>query len=167
MVLAADHLADLFQALLAEEKARDEVRAAVHRQAVALRELRRLGLPPSVVAQKVATARGLVLGLPDRLRLAERLRKRRWRGTRCPSEVVLSHGPPPSSITPLDRASPPDHQEATMAKLVKRTITEEFIETKKPDEDEDQEVEEDVDESDDVEEEPEGDAEPPRKRRRR
>jgi len=167
---AADHLADLVQALLAEEKARGEVRAAVHRQAVALGELRRRGQPTSVVAHRVATARGLILALPDRLRLAARLRKRAWRGTRCPREVVTSHGPAPSSIAPSDRALTPDHQEIDMPSIVKRTmVTEEYLDRDKLTEDEDQEVEgeEDLDEHDgEVEEEPE-DATPRKRRRRR
>ena len=170
---AADHLADLVQALLAEEKARGEVRAAVHRQAVALGELRRRGQPTSVVAHRVATARGLILALPDRLRLAARLRKRAWRGTRCPREVVTSHGPAPSSIAPSDRALTPDHQEIDMPSIVKRTtVTEEYLDRDKLTEDEDQDVEneEDVDEDDDEaedEEQPEVDATPRRRRRRR
>ena len=167
---AADHLADLVQALLAEEKARGEVRAAVHRQAVALGELRRRGQPTSVVAHRVATARGLILALPDRLRLAARLRKRAWRGTRWPREVVTSHGPAPSSIAPSDRALTPDHQEIDMPSIVKRTmVTEEYLDRDKLTEDEDQEVEgeEDLDEHDgEVEEEPE-DATPRKRRRRR
>jgi len=164
---ATDHLADLVQALLAEEKARGEVREAVHRQALALRELRQLGMPASTVAHRVAHARGLVLALPDRLRLAERLRKRRWRGTRCPDEVVVSHGPGVVAAPPCDRALQPEHQESNMGKLVKKTVTvEEYLDPESPDDEQD-EVEEDVDEAEDVEEESASSEPTPRRRRRR
>jgi len=167
MSAAADHLAQLAQALLDEERARAEVRSAVHRQAVALRELRALGLPASTVAYRVAHARGLVLALPDRLRLAARLRKRAWRGTRCPDEVALSHGPALRTAPPCDRALPPESQENEMPRVVKRTtVTEEFLDPESTDEEQD-EVEEDVDEAEDAEEEPESAAPTPRRRRRR
>ena len=140
---AADHLTELAQALLDEERARDEVRAVLNRQADLLRLLRSEGMTLPEVAHRVVRARGLVLPIAERLRLAERLRKRVSRRTTRPPNLAGSHGLPPTSIAPSDRALTPDHQESNMAKLVKRTITEEFIESKKPDEDQD-EVEEDV-----------------------
>jgi len=169
---ATDHLAELAQALRDEERARDEVRAVLNRQADLLRLLRSEGMTLPEVAHRVVRARGLVLPIAERLRLAERLRKRVSRRTTRPPNLAGSHGPAPSSIAPSDRALTPDHEEIDMPRIVKRTtVTEEYLDRDKLPEDEDQEVEgeEDLDEHDgeaETEEEPE-DATPRKRRRRR
>ncbi len=158
-----DLIADLVQALRAEESAREELRSARRRQAAALRELRALGIPSSRVAHRVAAARGLVLAFDERHRLAERLRKRRWRGTRCPDDLVSSHGQSSSAASRLDRALPPIDKESIMPTLVKRTTvteTEEFVEDPESTPEEDESDEEESEEA----EEPD---EPARSRRRR
>ncbi len=124
----------LVAALFGEEEARRAVGDALREQARLLRELRAVGLPASRVAQRVALARGLVLPIEDRLRLAERLRKRAWRGTRRPADLALPHGQTASADSRSERAIMPVHGETTMPeRLIKRVITEEYV----SDEDED------------------------------
>jgi hypothetical protein len=157
-----DPLAALVEALLAEDGARREVRGALREQARLLRELRALGLPTTIVAHRVAVARGIALPIEERVRLANRLRKRAWRGTRGPTDLPGLDGLTPIAASPSDRALPPQRKEENMGKLIKRTITEEFVE--EPDtEAEEQEAEEaDEEEQAEVEE----DAPPARRRRR-
>jgi hypothetical protein len=71
-----DPIADLVLALSDEEAARASVRDARARQADALIALRAAGLSIRAVAHRVARARGLTLPIGERLRFAERLRKR-------------------------------------------------------------------------------------------
>jgi len=87
-----DLIADLVQALLDEETAHGTVREARSRQAELLRALRTAGVRLGVVAHRVARARGTVLPVEERLRLAERLRKRASRASRSRSEAV-PHAP--------------------------------------------------------------------------
>jgi len=161
-VPAADLLAALAEALLDEERARGQVRSALARQADILRQLRVLGLPDSTVAHRVASAQGITLPLAERLRMAERLRKRRSRRTGRPVDLAGADGLTPSATSSLSWAITPPQQEEAMAKLVKRTITEEYVEEKDQDPDE---VEEGAEEEEDGEE--PGEEEKPAKARRR
>ncbi len=155
-------VADLVKALLDEEAARREVRATLGRQAALLGELRGLGLPATRVAHRVAATRGLVLSLSDRLRLAGRLRKRAQRATACRADLAGAHGQTDPAVSPSEWALTPDDNESIMAKLVKRTITEEY-------EEKDQERDEDEteEEAEDVEEELEKEPAPSKRHRRR
>jgi len=150
----------LVRVLLAEEEARRAVREALREQAELLRELRAAGLPASRVAQRVALARGIVLPVRDRLRLAERLRKRAWRGTHRPRDLAAAHGLALAADSHSEGAIKPTNDlESNMGKLIKRTITEEYLE------DEDRE-EEERDQEDGAEaEEAEDDDEPAPRRR--
>ena len=143
MPVAADYLlAALADALLDEEKARSSVRAALRRQADLLQQLQRLGLPATRVAHRLGAARGEALSPGDRQRVARRLRKRAERETTRRAEHSGAHGLTASAISPSDRAITPDQKETPMAKLVKRTVTEEFIEEQPEEHDEDLEEEE-------------------------
>jgi hypothetical protein len=71
-----DMIADLVLALADEENARGSAREARARQAEALRALRAAGLRHGEIAHRVVRARGAVLPMEERLKLAERLRKR-------------------------------------------------------------------------------------------
>lgn len=139
MAYPASLLDALAQALLGEERARAEVRAALARQADLLRQLRGLGLPATRVAHRVAASWGVSLSVSDRLRLARRLRKRAERETSRRADLAGAHGLAPSPTSSWSWAITPS-QEEVMAKLVKRTITEEYVEEKVQDLDE---VEED------------------------
>ncbi len=89
-----DLIADLVQALLDEEAARGSAREARARQAELLRALRAEGIRLGVVAHRVARARGMVLPVGERLRLAERLRKRASRmGGSCSDQTVPAASP--------------------------------------------------------------------------
>jgi hypothetical protein len=167
-VPAPDHpghrelIAALVEALRDEERARREFRASLRRQAALLGQLSSLGLPTSTVVHRVARAQGLTLGLRERLRLAERFRKRRWRGTRCPADLGAAHGQSPSAASRSDWAIAPTDKESIMPKLVKRTTvteTEEFKEV--------EDGEEHEDEADEGEEEEEHEESTPARRRRR
>ena len=92
MAPGADRLGNLVQALLDEERARGEVRAALNRQVNLLRQLRAEGLPLTLVAYRVSRARGLALSVADRIRLGERLRKRASRRTCCPLDSAATDG---------------------------------------------------------------------------
>ena len=144
----ADLLDDLARALLDEERAREEVRQAMARQATALGRLRDLGVPATRVVQRVAATHGMALAVGDRLTIARRLRKRAERETSRRAELRRPHGLTASAAAPSERAIPPELKEHPMPKLVKRTVTEEFIEEKDDDRDD---VEEDEPESDDEE----------------
>jgi hypothetical protein len=76
---ADDLIAELVQALLDEEAARGRAGDARARQAELLSNLRQQGLRLTAVAHRVSRLRGWVLSIPDRIRLAERLRKRATR----------------------------------------------------------------------------------------
>jgi len=155
---AAALLDALAVALLAEEHARGEVRAALAQQADLLRQLRALGLPATRVAHRVAASRGISLPISDRQRLARRLRKRAERETARRADLAGSHGLTPSATSSWSWALTPQQQEEVMPKLVKRTVVEEYVEEK-----DDQEVEEDDAEGDEEEDEPEA-APAPRRR---
>ena len=143
-------LDDLAQALLDEERARAEVQAAVGRQADLLRDLRRLGVPATRVAQKVASSLGHPLPVGDRLRLARRLRKRAERETARRADLVAPSGHLVIAASPSDRALPPQpEEENVMPKLIKRTVVEEYVE----DEAKDAERDEDADDQEEDEEE--------------
>lgn len=124
-------LDDLAQALLDEERARSEVRAALGRQAALLCQLRSLGVPATKVAQRIAAHRGQVLPVADRLRFARCLRKRAERETARRADLPGAHGLQHSPTAPSDQAaiSPPVPKENTMPQILKRTTTttEEFI----------------------------------------
>lgn len=153
-------LDDLLAALRDEESARAALRDALRRQAVALRELRRAGMVTSTIAAKVAKARGETLDLRHRLMLAERLRKRAWRGTHRPVDHAVADGQSPTPPPRSDRAMVPFYEEQVMPKLVKKTtVTEEFVE---PD---DQEVESETDETEEQDDEEETEPTPSRRRR--
>lgn len=77
---ADDLIADLVLALDDEKEARCSLRTAQGRQAELLRALRSAGLRFQVIVHRVARARGIVLPLDEKLRFAERLRKRASRG---------------------------------------------------------------------------------------
>jgi hypothetical protein len=160
----ADLVSGLFQAMLDEERARAELRVALSRQAALLRELRTSGLPLTVVAQRIARARGVVMPIGERLRLAERLRKRVARRTTCPANNVAPHGQAASPTSRLDRVLPPNEKEMVMPKIVKRTVVEEFVDD--AEDSERQEDEQGEAEDDDVSEEQSADG-PSRSRRRR
>ncbi len=150
-------VAALLEVLVGEERARGEVRKALHRQAALLAELRSLGLPTTRVAHRLAFARGVPLSIGERLRLARRLRKRALRETRRPPILAASSGLPPLPTSPLDhRALTPGDEETNVAKLVKRTITEEYLDEDAPEaaleEEDDTDGQDDTEE--DVDEEP-------------
>jgi hypothetical protein len=156
---AATALVDrLVAALLDEEQGRRAVHEALTEQGSLLRELRAAGVPATRVAHRILAARGVALPVRDRLRLAERLRKRAWRTLR-PVDLAASHGQPRLAGPRSDRALTPGKEDVMAGKIVKRTTTtvEEF-----EDEDGDEEVEEDGDE---VEEEAEAEDEPAPRRR--
>lgn len=71
-----DMIAELVLALLDEESAREKAGDARAKQAELLRSLRDHGLRLTAVAHRVSRARGWLLPVADRIRLAERLRKR-------------------------------------------------------------------------------------------
>jgi hypothetical protein len=73
---ADDLIADLALALADEEEARCSLRTAQARQAELLRALRTASVSFGVIAHRVTRAQGAALPVSDRLRLAERLRKR-------------------------------------------------------------------------------------------
>ena len=151
MTTGATALVDrLVLALRAEEQTRSALRDALREQGRILRELRATGLPATTVAHRIAAARGIALPVHDRLRLAERLRKRAWRGTHRPVDLAGPHGQPSATDPRSDRAITPDHKESNVGKLIKRTITEEYLEDDEGDEEEqeaeDDETEEEVDE---------------------
>jgi hypothetical protein len=81
-----DLIAELVQALLDEEAARDRAGEARTKQAELLRSLRERGLRFTSVAHRVSRARGWLLTTAERVRLADRLRKRRERDRRSLSE---------------------------------------------------------------------------------
>jgi hypothetical protein len=143
----------LVLALRAEEQTRSALRDALREQGRILRELRATGLPATTVAHRIAAARGIVLPVRDRLRLAERLRKRAWRGTGRPTDLAGAHGQPSAEDPRSDRAITPDHKESNVGKLIKRTITEEYLEDEEGDEEEQDEAEDDEAEEE-VEDEP-------------
>lgn len=91
---ADDLIADLVLALADEEGARCSLRAARIRQAELLRALRAEGIRLGVVAHRVARARGMVLPVGERLRLAERLRKRASRMGGSWSDQTVSTASP-------------------------------------------------------------------------
>ena len=158
-------LAELLAGLAAEDSARTALRAALRRQAVAIAELRRAGVPTSLVAAKVAKARGETLALGERLRLAERLRKRASRGTSCPVDLAASHGQPPSETSSSDRVITPGQEELIMPNLVNKTTTttvEEFLEDER---DESAEFDEEVEEDEPEEEQDEPEPKPSRRKR--
>jgi hypothetical protein len=168
MERAADLVADLARALLDEEHARAELRATLDRQADLLHQLRAEGLTLPVVAGRVLRCRGLVLPITQRLKVAERLRKRAARRTTRPLDLVGAHGLDPTPASLCGRAITPEEQEVDMARIVKKTttVTTEYVEPEEPDED--QEVETDEAEEEPVEDEgeAEGSAKPRRRRRR-
>ena len=143
----------LVQALLDEERARNAVHGAIHKQAELLRALRRAGLSTSAVAHRVALARGAVLPVKARQRLAASLRQRMSRVTRRHGNLAVPHGHAPSPDPGSGRAILPINDlESKMAKLVKRTVTEEFIEKREDEELEDGEELDDDAEVDNEEE---------------
>lgn len=150
---AASLLDALTEALLAEERARGEVRTALAHQAELLRHLRALGLPATRVAHRVAASQGVALPIGDRQRFARRLRKRAERETARRAGMAGFHGLTASPTSSWSWAISPPQQEEVMPKLVKRTITEEYVEEKDQDLDEveDGAEEEDGDEPDEEE----------------
>lgn len=127
-------LDDLAQALLDEEQARAEVRAALARQADLLGQLRGAGLPATRVAHRLAASRGVALGLADRLRLARRLRKRAERETSRRADLAGAHGLSGSATSPWEQAMSANQKEDPMPQLVKRTVTvEEYLEEERTD----------------------------------
>jgi hypothetical protein len=156
-------LEKLADALRAEDQARGSIRDARRRQADAFRELQRAGMPGTTVALRVARLLGRTVSISERRRLAELLRKRADRTrTSCPADLAVSHGLSGAKHSPCDRAISPDHTESDMARLVKRVVTEEYLEKR---EDEDLELE-DL-ELGDEEVDDEHDEEGPAPRRRR
>jgi hypothetical protein len=150
---SASLLEQLVRSLLTEEQTRSALRNALREQGRILRELRATGLPTTTVAHRISAARGIVLPVRDRLRLAERLRKRAWRGTHRPVDLASAHGQVLTVDPRSDRALTPDHEESNMGKLIKRTITEEYLEDEEGDEEEQDEAEDDETEEE-VEDEP-------------
>jgi hypothetical protein len=155
-------LEELAEALRAEDQARGSIRDARRRQADAFRELQRAGMPGTTVALRVARLLGRTVSISERRRLAELLRKRAYRTrTSCPDNLALSHGHAPMADARCDRAIKLDHGESNMRGLVKRVVTEEFIE-KRQGEDDGEELE-----LGEHEEEDEVDEDEPRPSRRR
>jgi hypothetical protein len=154
----------LAAAMRAEEEARTAVRHAMADQARLLAQLRILGVPATAVAHRLGTARGVALPIQERLRLARRMRKRAQRETRRRAELGRLPGSPAVAGSPSSRrALMPVNQEGNaMAKLVKRVITEEYIDNRDlGDLDEDREEEADDQEGED------GDSDEEREHKRR
>ena len=141
---AAELLAQLGEALGAEDRARGDLRRARSQQAALLRALRDAGVPSTLVALRLAAARGDVLTVQERIRLGQRLRKCAQRETSRPGHLVGPPGPPDATSATLVRALSPERKEDPMAKLIRRTITtEEYEEDEKPRRDLSDDVEED------------------------
>ncbi len=143
-------IAELVGALIAEERARQAVRAALREQGRLLHSLRAAGLPAGAVAHRVAAVRGIALPVRDRLRLAERLRKRAWRGTHRPVDLTGAHGQPSAADPRSDRAITPRREDPMAGKIVRKTTTtvEEF--TEKADEEGQDEAEDDETEAEEA-----------------
>lgn len=156
-------IAALWRALQEEDAATSVASAARTSQARLLGELRLAGVPTTRAVHGLAALWKMTLSIRDRLRLAERLRKRARRGTSRPALPFASHGVVATSGLPLsERALPPGTEESDMGKLFKRTtITEEWVEPKMSDDDllaaaeeadeesEDDDLDEDLDEESD------------------
>jgi len=151
----------LHKALCEEEQARQLIREAQVHQAEALRLLRELGVPYSIVAVRVARLRGSTLHLDKRLRLDAVLRQRLSRVTKRHGILRAASGADQAPQLGSLWAITPDHGESNMARLVKRVVTEEYIE-KREDEDDGEELE-----LGEHEEEDEVDEDEPRPSRRR
>ncbi len=146
-----DRLADLEAAILAEEAARKALRAASEHVAELVRALQSEGVPSATLAGRVARVYGVQPTVAARQRIASRLRKRVSRVTHRHGFFNTAHSDNESSGVPCDGT------EASMGKLVKRTVvTEEFVESA---EDSDVEAEEESDESDETDEDDDDDAE--------
>lgn len=172
-----DLIAGLWQALQAEDSAAAAARAARGTQAKLLGELRALGVPTTRAVHRLAALGHLALPVGERLRLAERLRKRARRGTGRPELPLGAHGvAEPAALPSSERAPPPDTKESDMGKLFKRTtVTEEWVQPKMVDDDalaaadeesEDDDLDEELDEEtdeDDEEAPPKRAAKPSRK----
>lgn len=130
MTSPQDPVTTLWAALRAEDDALAAAAQARAQQAQLLHELREGGLPTTHVAHRLATYWGTPLSIRDRLRLAERLRKRARRGTRRPALLPAPHGlPAEAPIRSAEGAITPADQENAMGKLLKRVTTEEWIAT--------------------------------------
>jgi len=90
----------LASALLDEERARAAVREARVRQASALRQLQADGMTWSVIAHRVSRTQGRVLPVHERLRLAERLRKRACARKLVPADLAAAPGATASAKLP-------------------------------------------------------------------
>jgi len=161
MSTSPPNLADLIAALRDEEQARTALQDALHRQVAALRSLKDQGLVTTIIAAKLGNARGSPLTLPERQRVAARLRQRVCRVTRRHGQVSGGSGCRSEPTLDSDRALPPVNQESIMSKLIKRKVVEETFEA-----DEADAVEFDGDEADDEVDDEESE-EPTTKRRRK
>lgn len=175
---AADLVSRLMEALRAEDAAAEAARRARAAQAGLLCALRKLGVPTTRAVHRLASLGQLALPIGERLRLAERLRKRARRGTGRPGFPLGAHGVAEATSLPSSERAPlPDTEENTMGKLFKRTtITEEWVQPKMADEEDleaaadeesgeddlDEELDEETDE-DDEEAPPKRAAKPTRK----
>lgn len=167
MLPAATLLDDLAKALLDMERAKVDVRAAARRQAELLCQLRRLGVPATRVAQRIAASRGEVLPVAERLRFARCLRKRAERETARRADLPGAHGLEHQPAAPLDRVaiSPPDPKEPVMPQILKRTVTT-TVEYVQPDELDGLETDEEPDHEDNLEDEADEEKKPSPSRRR-
>lgn len=164
-MLAATLIDQLARSLLAEEEARRSVRDALREQATLLRELRGEGLALGRIAHRLGRALGHALSVRERLRLAERLRKRAARArTDRPPDLAVTHGQPPIVDARSDRALMPEKESTMPKKLIRRTVVEEF--TQDIDDFEDQDHEQDDEDEDGDDESEENEATPVRRRAR-
>lgn len=155
---AADLVSRLMEALQAEDAASEAARRARAAQAGLLAALRRLGVPTTRAVHRLAALGQLALPVGERLRLAERLRKRARRGTGRPGLPLGAHGVAEAASLPSsERAPQPDTEENTMGKLFKRTtVTEEWVQPKMEDEEDLEAAAEEASDEDDLDEEPDG-----------
>ena len=142
-------------------EARQVLTYAGRRLTAAVAHLQGAGIPTTVVAFHVAQAMGLPATVEDRLRLAARLRKRASRA-RDPGSRTSCEATGGATGTTAAAAEHSNGKEATMAKVVRRKITEEWEEQAEPGEDLADEVDEEVEEDGDEDEE-----EKPTRRKRR
>jgi hypothetical protein len=132
----SDAMERLSRALVDEDAALTAMRDARQALVDVLIELRALGVPSTTAVHRIARMHGTALDVGARLRLAEALRKRAQRRTRCPAELAGPHRHLAALERPSDRALTPQRKEDDMGKLIKRTVTtEEFIEKDEENED--------------------------------
>ena len=160
----SDRLTELEVAFRAERDARGRLREAMRTQGEILQDLRAGGVASSIIAIRVARILGLPLGVESRRKIAAMIRQR----TRRHSFLRRRDGAP--EVGPV---AFPKTEVETMPRLIKRIVTEEFVQTDEDlNESDPDKVDGDSDESDETDEdevdEPVGQRRrPPSDRRRR